>query len=126
MATINKFLRIIKWFYPGMRIKRWILLFGFGIFLIVIGSARFQLEPLFFIKILYGIVIVSGLTLLVLSVKRILRSFIGLFLPHRDANLIDLMYQQRQLERGPRIVTVGGGSGLFYRVLRNIPRTLRR
>lgn len=112
MATINKFLRIIKWFYPGMRIKRWILLFGFGIFLIVIGSARFQLEPLFFIKILYGIVIVSGLTLLVLSVKRILRSFIGLFLPHRDANLIDLMYQQRQLERGPRIVTVGGGSGL--------------
>ena len=112
MATINKFLRIIKWFYPGMRVKRWILLFGFGIFLIVIGSARFQLEPLFFIKILYGIVIVSGLTLLVLSVKRILRSFIGLFLPHRDANLIDLMYQQRQLERGPRIVTIGGGSGL--------------
>lgn len=112
MSTINKFLGIIKWFYPGLRVKRWILLFGFGIFLIVIGSARFQLEPLFFIKILYGVVIVSGLTLLVLSVKRILRSFIGLFLPHRDANLIDLMCQRRQLERGPRIVTVGGGSGL--------------
>lgn len=112
MKKINRFLGIIKWFYPGMRIKRWILLAGFGILLIVVGSARFQLEQLLFVKILYGIVVISGITLLVLGIKRMLRTFITIFLPHRETELLDIMYHKRQLERGPRIITVGGGTGL--------------
>jgi uncharacterized cofD-like protein len=112
MNKVNKFVDIIKWFYPGMHIKRWIILSGFGILLIVVGSAQFKTEQLFLVKILYGIVVVSGVTLLVLGIKRMLRSFLMIFIPQRDTNIVDLMYQKRQLERGPRIVTVGGGTGL--------------
>lgn len=112
MSKLNKFLDTIKWLYPGMRIKRWILLSGFGILLIVIGSAQLNIEGLLIVRILYGIVVVSGVTLLVLGIKRILRSFITIFLPQRETDLVNLMYQKRQLARGPRIITVGGGTGL--------------
>jgi uncharacterized cofD-like protein len=33
-------------------------------------------------------------------------------LPHRNARLVDLLYQKRQLQRGPKIVAIGGGTGL--------------
>lgn len=112
MVKITKFVDIIKWFYPGMRVKRWIILSGFGILLIVVGSAQFKTEALLIVKILYGIVVVSGVTLLVLGIKRMLRSFIAIFLPQKETDLINLMYQKRQLARGPRIITVGGGTGL--------------
>jgi uncharacterized cofD-like protein len=103
---------MFKWLYPGMRVKRWILLSAFGVLLVVFGSARFEPEPLMIVKVLYGIVVASGVILLVLGIKRMLRSFLMIFLPHRDTAFIDLMYKKRQLERGPRIVTVGGGTGL--------------
>jgi len=112
MSKINKFLVMFKWLYPGMRVKRWILLSAFGVLLVVFGSARFEPEPLMIVKVLYGIVVASGVILLVLGIKRMLRSFLMIFLPHRDTAFIDLMYKKRQLERGPRIVTVGGGTGL--------------
>ena len=95
-----------------MRVKRWIVLSAFGILLVVLGSARFDSEPMAVVKVLYGIVVASGVILLVLGIKRMLRSVLMIFLPHRDTALIDLMYKKRQLERGPRIVTVGGGTGL--------------
>ena len=112
MKTTGKFFDIIKWFYPGMRVKRWMLLSVFGILLIVIGSAQFQVETIVFIKILHAITVLSGVSLVMLSIKRILRSFIAVFSPQREGNLLDLMYKKRQLERGPRLVVVGGGTGL--------------
>jgi len=112
MSRVNNFLAMIRWFYPGMRVKRWIVLSAFGILLVVLGSARFDSEPMAVVKVLYGIVVASGVILLVLGIKRMLRSVLMIFLPHRDTALIDLMYKKRQLERGPRIVTVGGGTGL--------------
>jgi len=102
----------IKWLYPGMGVKRWILLGSFGILLIIIGSLKFQAEPLIIVKILSVVVVICGVILLVMSVKRMLRSIITIFLPHHEVELADIMYKQRHLGRGVRIVTIGGGSGL--------------
>jgi uncharacterized cofD-like protein len=42
-----------------------------------------------------------------------MRSFIGIFVPtSRGTELIDILYLKKQLSRGPRIVTIGGGTGL--------------
>ena len=101
-----------KWLYPGMGIKRWILLGSIGILLIITGSLRFQAEPLIFLKCLAVIVLVCGVILLVTAVKRMLRSVIAILLPHHDMELADIMFKQRHLGKGARIVTVGGGSGL--------------
>ena len=30
---------LLQWFYPGLNIKRWMLLFSFGLMLLVFGAA---------------------------------------------------------------------------------------
>ncbi len=40
------------------------------------------------------------------------KSFITIFLPNREKELVEIVYQKRQLEKGPKIVVIGGGTGL--------------
>ncbi|MCM8792323.1 MAG: YvcK family protein [Candidatus Omnitrophica bacterium] len=108
----NRFKGLLLWFYPGLGIKRWVLFSTFGIFLLIVGVANFQSEKFIFIKILNLIVFSCGVIILILGIIRLLRSFLNLFLPHADKNLADIMIQKRQLLRGPRIVAIGGGTGL--------------
>ncbi len=108
----HAFFSSFKWLYPGMGIKRWILLGTVGVLLVIFGSLRYQAEPLLFLKALAVIVILCGVILLVTAVKRMLRSVITIFLPQHDMGLADIMFKQRRLGTGARIVTVGGGSGL--------------
>ncbi|MCM8795440.1 MAG: YvcK family protein [Candidatus Omnitrophica bacterium] len=102
-----------KWLYPGIGIKRWIGLGGFGVILVVFGSSCLQTEELWISRALDLIIMVCGIIILVLSIKNMLRSFIAAFIPtSRGKELVDILYQRRQLIRGPKIVTLGGGTGL--------------
>ena len=40
------------------------------------------------------------------------QSFLSIFLPYFSEDLVDIVYKKRYLERGPRIVAIGGGHGL--------------
>lgn len=102
----------LRWLYPGMKVKRWILLCAFGIFLIIFGSAQFVTSHLFQIKILVLFILLLGIISLILGIKKMLESFIALFLPRKEKLLLDIVYQKRYLERGPKIVVLGGGTGL--------------
>ncbi|MEK6564371.1 MAG: YvcK family protein [Candidatus Omnitrophota bacterium] len=108
----NIFVRIIKWFYPGMRVKRWVGLLAFAVALVALSSARFFIEESFFSRALYILVTILGVFLGVLGLRNILSSFINVFVPGGDKELVDMIYRKRYLEKGPRIVTVGGGTGL--------------
>ena len=108
----NIFLRVIKWFYPGMRVKRWVGLLAFAVALVALSSARFFIEKSFFYRALYILVTLLGVFLGVLGLRNILSSFINVFLPGGNKELVDMIYRKRYLEKGPRIVTVGGGTGL--------------
>ena len=108
----NIFLRVIKWFYPGMRVKRWVGLLAFAVALVALSSARFFIEESFFSRALYILVTLLGVFLGVLGLRNILSSFINVFVPGGDKELVDMIYRKRYLEKGPRIVTVGGGTGL--------------
>ena len=44
-------------------------------------------------------------------------SLITLFLPQRERDIVNILYQRRYLERGPRIVAIGGGHGLSHLLL---------
>ncbi|MCX5703385.1 MAG: YvcK family protein [Candidatus Omnitrophica bacterium] len=106
---------IFKWLYPGIGIKRWVGLGAFGVIILVIGTAHLRTEEYWVIQILDAIVVISGIILLILGIKRMVRSFIAAltFMPSsKDMELVDILYQKKQLSRGPRIVTVGGGTGL--------------
>jgi len=106
--------RIVKWLYPGIGIKRWIGVSAFGIVLVIVGALNLNKEPLFLLKLLYIILIFLGISLLIIGIIRALRSFIFFFLPElgRKKEFADIIYRRRQLERGPNIVTIGGGTGL--------------
>jgi len=83
-----------------------------GVFLIVFGSAKFLSEIEYFYKFIDAALVTCGLIFLYFGIKKMLRSFITLFLPQSDNELLDIMFRKRLLQRGPRIVVIGGGTGL--------------
>lgn len=106
---------IFKWLYPGMRIKRWGFLSLLGIVLILIGVSGATRLPRDFagaVIYVYYANAVLGIILIILGFKNMMVSVVSLLLPHKEGHLIDIMYQKRFLEQGPRIVALGGGTGL--------------
>ncbi len=104
---------IVKWLYPGIGIKRWIGLSAFGVILLVIGTRYLRSEEFWGIQIIDTVIVISGIIILILGIKMMMRSFIAVFAPaSRGGELVDILYQKKQLGRGPKIVTIGGGTGL--------------
>lgn len=101
-----------KWLYPGMKIKRWILISFLGIVFVGLASAVFLNQSNAVEKIFGFAGICLGIATIIWGIGNIIGSFITLFLPQREREFINILYQKRFLERGPRIVTVGGGTGL--------------
>lgn len=100
---------LFKWLYPGMRVKRWVLLCCFGTILCSMG---FVLTITEIQKTGGSLIVLLGACLVAISVRKIIKSVVTVLLPQRENELVNIMYQKRYLERGPRIVAIGGGSGL--------------
>ena len=105
----------LKWLYPGMLIKRWISLSIFGILMISMGFVIIIFERSPENKAIAGIVIIMGMLSVIIAVKRILKSFVAVLVPgsgKAQNMLVDKFYEKRILEKGPKIVVIGGGTGL--------------
>lgn len=124
---------LLKWLYPGMRFKRWLLLFAAGVFLVSLGLALVfnykyldQIEEAIF-RFVYmwrgsydytatalvgAAVVLIGLAIMLVATRFVIRSVILVLLPENSGNLVDLIYEKRKLGRGPSIVVIGGGHGL--------------
>jgi len=104
---------IFKWLSPGIGVKRWIGLGVFGLLLLVLGTSHLRADEFWFFQLLDTIVVISGIIILILGIKRMVRSFISALIPaSKDTELVDVLYQRRYLNRGPKVVTIGGGTGL--------------
>lgn len=126
---------LLKWFYPGMRVKRFLLIVLLGIILMAVGLiylidlTRFlwlknQIKNLFiYYQIaphLSGLILIlAGSLLIILGISNINRSVLKAFIPKRVDLVPEIIYEQRKLEKGPRIVVIGGGTGL-YALLRGL------
>ncbi len=100
-----------KWLYPGIKVKRWMLISLFGILVVGIGAAFF-VSPYSFVRTFATIIILCGVVFIILGMGKIIVSLLTLFLPERERDIVDILYQRRYLERGPKIVAIGGGHGL--------------
>ena len=100
-----------KWLYPGIKVKRWVLISLFGILVVGIGSSFF-VSPYPFVRAFATIIVVCGMVFIVLGMGKMTVSLITLFLPQRERDIVNILYQKRYLERGPKIVAIGGGHGL--------------
>lgn len=140
---MSQFSTAVKWFYPGLLIKRWLVLgfMGFVVFLIGVGvtiqSHPIESSPLVVqfsnwiilrtqglvrprvlglaLSGIGAVVGISALARLILS----LTSVLDPDLEHGD--LVDVIYERRRLSKGRRIVVIGGGTGLST-MLRGLKR----
>jgi uncharacterized cofD-like protein len=119
--------RIPRWLYPGMHLKRWLLLVFGGITILALGTAIFlvdmyrNLPPDSIIFVLTGadlerpiraaLVAAGGLLLTGIGVWGLMRSIVSPFVQRGDS-VMEVLYTKRYLGRGPRIVAIGGGTGL--------------
>lgn len=112
-----------KWLYPGMKVKRWLglaalsaIALGLGLLLLVgkgpIGLFYDLLSDNRVVYYLVGAVFLcAGLLGVVWGLNRSARSVLEGF-TGQVAHTSDIIWQKRFLSRGPRIVTIGGGTGL--------------
>jgi uncharacterized cofD-like protein len=104
-------MRFLKWFYPGMRVKRWLVMAVAGVFMFGIGSALLPVEGGLLLRLLSLVMLLTGLIWLAFGVGFILRSLLEVVSPGQT-DLVELVFQRRHLEKGPKLVVIGGGTGL--------------
>ena len=129
MRFLNNNLKMPKdagWFLPGLQVKRWFALIFFGALMMMVGGMMlFNMRPIFFtmefIKSVAGH-INTGIIGAVLSGVGIILFFKGwqkTNLSMLDMNnvrdkgtILEALYRRRKLNKGPKIVAIGGGTGL--------------
>ncbi len=96
-----------------MKVKRWLLISLLGV-IIVGGGAVLTAEPYPFVSIVGILWILCGMVFIVMGMGKMIVSLLTLFLPKGERELVNILYQKRYLERGPKIVVIGGGHGLSH------------
>lgn len=113
-------MRSIDWLKPGIKVKRWILLGALGILMIAFGLVEWiqhRWYSVYYISF-YVFLIAAGSFVLYLAVSQGMRSFIFLInkgyinVSLDSRKLENLIYEKRLLVKGPKIVVIGGGTGL--------------
>jgi uncharacterized cofD-like protein len=120
-------MKVLKLLYPGMHLKRWILALMVGLLMLVLGAAYVLVEiyrtmPLpdeaFWVTLQFlprpmraALVAVTGAGLIGWALWKLNRSLIDAVAPgHSD--IVDAIYNYRARQRGPKVVAIGGGTGL--------------
>ena len=115
--------RLVRWLYPGLRVKRWVILSVLSMGVIVIAlftlgerGARtiyraFPAGPAARYALISGLLVVGALGF-GFSLLRLARSVAEGVAPSARIKPSTMIYRTRVLERGPRVVSVGGGTGL--------------
>ena len=123
----------ISWLCPGINLKRWLLLFAVGVLLCALGLALFfnyqlmgKAEELLF-QMTYlttgrysnGLImtmgvgfLIVGFAIMVYGTRRLISSVVSVVVPDKNGSLMETIFMQRKLTRGPAITVVGGGTGL--------------
>ncbi len=133
MIGVKNLLHLLKWLYPGMKMKRWLLLFASGVLMVSLGIALifnykyldkieeeiFRLVYLslgsydyMFTTLIGFCVVIIGSGCMMLATRQIIRSIIVVLMPESSDRLVDLIYEKRKLGRGPAVTVIGGGHGL--------------
>ncbi len=128
---IEEFRSILLWFKPGLGIKRWLLLILLGITMLGVGVAILLLNlyrtettndtlltllsyaSLRFLPRLLRASIFGGIGvgMIIVGMLELNRSILRPFI-RPGSKLVNELASYRRLEKGPRVVAIGGGHGL--------------
>ncbi|OAA86785.1 gluconeogenesis factor YvcK family protein [Clostridium ljungdahlii] len=113
-------MKIVDWLRPGIKVKRWVMLGAMGVLFIIFGVIEFvnrRFYSLYYISF-YVFLIISGIFVVYISITQGMRSIIALInkgylsVSLDSRKLENLIYEKRLLVKGPKIVAIGGGTGL--------------
>ena len=119
------------WLMPGLGIKRWLAVVLLGELLLALAGAfvlkqvyrditlQGPLQGLLYVLTLQFLpyaaravpLLILGILLFAFSMRQLVRTMLAPF-GERHEPLVEVIYQKRYLARGPRIVAIGGGTGL--------------
>jgi 2-phospho-L-lactate transferase CofD len=120
----------LQWLAPGLFVKRWFMVTLAGVVLIALGLAIWvRLMPVRSLvefadsglqnvakvvpnRISGPIILASGFFLLFWGQMRSLKAVSGALSPQGDKTLLEMLISKRRRNRGPKIVALGGGTGL--------------
>ncbi|HEV7465795.1 MAG TPA: hypothetical protein VGP96_05820, partial [Candidatus Dormibacteraeota bacterium] len=122
---------MVRWFTPGLNVKRWLLLlfaaivllslaFGYALkdayttfaFPRFVGPLTLQFMPRWARAVLF---LGLGVSVAAFAFYRLGRSILGPFLPLASSSgsgVVEQIYTHRLLAKGPRLVAIGGGTGM--------------
>jgi len=116
--------RFLRWLSPGMAVKRWAALAALSMLLFILGLVLlFGRELVRFLYALFapapgyallvgGFLLLGGLVGAAIGINKFLRSIIKGVAPQALGQAGEVIYGKRKLSRGPRVVALGGGTGL--------------
>ncbi|MFW5866816.1 MAG: gluconeogenesis factor YvcK family protein [Armatimonadota bacterium] len=114
--------RVFGWLHPGLKVKRWLLLLTVGLAAVSVGTLLIANLMVFDLigsiggprrSTVVGVIAVGvGLAAVAISLRQLVRSVACALHPEANSRLVDLMLTQRRLQVGPRVVAIGGGTGL--------------
>ena len=125
----NKKVKIPKdatWLIPGLQVKRWLLLIFGGVMLAILGVLiLLDLRPVLSImewiktcakifpsELFAWIFVIAGGIIFFTGWKNANYSILDVHEQRDKEALIDILYRRRKLNYGPKIVAIGGGTGL--------------
>lgn len=128
MMLLGRDSAVRKWLTVGMNIKRWLVLLFLGVTVLSLGFAYFlvnlyrsqavppvfyyitlQFIPRLYRALLFGAI---GVGMIVIAVYKLNQSLLEAFRSPGQSKLVDVIYRHRRRERGPKVVAIGGGTGL--------------
>ena len=121
-------LKRYRWLQVGMGIKRWLLLLIVGITTISLGGA-FILRDLYLLWIfsptayyltlqflprpVRGLLLGTiGVGLVILAIYKLGHSLLAAFIHPGQEDIAEVVYRYRRRGRGPKVVVIGGGTGM--------------
>lgn len=129
MKLLKNTIKIPKdagWLMPGLEIKRWFLMIIIGTILSAVGLCIIlNLRPIYFLmnlimqiaqtvpsEIIGAIFILLGALVFVKGWQKTNYSILDISNERNRHALLEDLYRRRKLNRGPKVVAIGGGTGL--------------
>lgn len=127
MVMLRSRVSILVWLRPGVRLKRWLLValcalvicsLGIGLVFADIYKVQPFPEIVYYITLQFVHRLIRGLLLLAVglglgafAMYRLSQALLAIMLPGAE-NAVEVTTQHEQLQAGPRVVAIGGGTGL--------------
>jgi len=122
----NKVSEYATWLLPGLQVKRWFILTFLGSLFLILGFLFvLNLDPIYgivsFSKSIFKLInaqiagcifLLLGILSLYFGSKKMNVSILDAISPNDSEYILENLYKRRKLNRGPKIVAIGGGTGL--------------